>query len=122
MVDLSHLEVPVGTTILILVLRILYLFYEVYPGLTGLIWFLRILFLCEGTRRYDESERVRIISHTRSDQIQGQIRLLQIRTLVFRRYRSQIHYTEVTVVTTGLILIRTSRRSYRVLLMQNLYL
>ena len=122
MVDLSHLEVPVGTTILVLVLHILYLFYEVYPGLTGLIWFLRILFLCEGTRRYDESEQVRIISHTRSDQIQGQIRLLQIRTLVFRRYRSQIHYTEVTVVTTGLILIRTSRRSYRVLLMQNLYL
>ena len=45
--------------------------------------------------------------------IQGQIRLLQIRTLVFCRYRSQIHYTEVIVVTTGLILIRTSRRSYR---------
>ena len=122
MVDLSHLEVPVGTTKLILVLRILYLFYEVYPSLTGLIRFLRILLLCEGTRRYDESEQVRIISHTRSDQIQGLIRLLQIRTLVFRRFRSQIHYTEVIVVTTGLILIRTSRRSYGVLLMQNLYL
>ena len=36
--------------------------------------------------------------------IQGQIILLQIRTLVFRRYRSQIHYTEVPVGTTGLIL------------------
>ena len=122
MVDLSHLEVPVGTTKLILVLRILYLFYEVYPVLMGVIRFLRILILCEGTRRYDESEQVRIISHTRSYQIQGQIRLLQIRILVFRRYRSQIHYKEVTVVTTGLILIRTSHRSYKVLLMQNLYL
>ena len=122
MVDLSHLELPEGTTKLILVLRILYLFYEVYPSLPGLIRFLRILFLCEGTRRYDESEQVRIISHIRSDQIQGHIRLIQIRTLVFPRFRSQIHYTEVIVVTTGLILIRTSRRSYGVLLMQNLYL
>ena len=65
-----------GTTKLILVLRIIYLFYEVYPGLTGLIRFLQILFLCEGTRRYDESDLVRIISHTRLDQIQDQIRLL----------------------------------------------
>ena len=62
------MKVPVGTTKLILVLRILYLFYEVYPGLTELIRVLGILFLCEGTRRYDESEQVRIISHTRSDQ------------------------------------------------------
>ena len=122
MVDLSLFGRTRRYYKLILVLRILYLFYEVYPGLMGLIRFLWILFLCEGTRRYDESEQVRIISHTRSDQIQGQIRLLQIRTLVFRRYRSQIHYTEVTVVTTGLILIQTSRMSYRVLLMQNLYL
>ena len=45
----------------ILVLRILYLF-------TKLIIILRILFLCEGTRRYDESEQIRIIAHTRSDQ------------------------------------------------------
>ena len=30
---------------------------------------------------------------------------MQIRTLIFRRYRSQIHYTEVPVGTTGLILI-----------------
>ena len=122
MVDLSHLEVPVGTTKLILVLRILYLFYEVYPSLTVLIRFLRILFLCEGTRKYNESEQVWIISHIRSYQIQGQIRLLQIRTLVFRRFRSQIHYTEVIIVTIGLILIRTSCRYYGVLLMQNLYL
>ena len=55
--------------------------------------------------------------------IQGQIRLLQIQTLVFRRYRSHIHYTEITVVTTGLILIlqnlnlfyryESTRRYYR---------
>ena len=80
--------VPVSTTKLIQVLRILFLFYEVYPGLTELILvllnlflyfrsypgitelilILRILFLCEGTRRYDESEQIRIISHRRSDQ------------------------------------------------------
>ena len=90
------------------------MYFKSYTCNTELILVLRILFLCEGTRRYDESEQVRIISHTRSDQIQGHIRLLQIRTLFFRRYRSQIHYTEVTVFTTGLILIRTSRRGYKV--------
>ena len=100
----------------------LFLSYRSYTCFTELILVFRILFFCEGTHRYDKSKQIRIIAHTRSDQIQGQIRLLQIRTLVFRRYRSQIHYTEVTAVTTGLILIQTSRRSYRVLLMQNLYL
>ena len=67
MVDLSLFGSTLRYYKLILVLRNLYLFYEVYHGLTGLIRFLRILFLCEGTRRYDESGQVRIISHTRSD-------------------------------------------------------
>ena len=35
----SYTEVLVSTTKLILVLRILYLYYEVYPGLTELYWY-----------------------------------------------------------------------------------
>ena len=49
------MEVLVSTTKLILVLRILYLYYEVYPGRTKLILVLRSLFLSFGyrsTRRY----------------------------------------------------------------------
>ena len=139
----SYMKVPVGTTKLMLVLRILYLFYEVYPGLTELILVLQNLYMyfksytCNtelilvlrnlyGSYGSYSCAKAPIgtMSRNRSGSyhIQGHIRLLQIWTLVFRRYRSQIHYTKVTVVTTGLILIRTSRRSYRVLLMQNLYL
>ena len=55
-------------TKLILVLRNLYWSYETYYCLTELIIVLRISFWCEGTRRYDKSEQIRIISHTRSDQ------------------------------------------------------
>ena len=44
------------------------LFYGTYTDLTELILVLRILFLCEGTRMYDESEQIRIIEPTRSDQ------------------------------------------------------
>ena len=94
--------------------------------------------MCEGTRRYDKSEQIRIISHARSDQTYADT--YRIWTLVHSRYRSQqIHipdsyrfrtykktnrfidlylshiqsYTcsEVPVGTTGLILI-----------LQNLYL
>ena len=53
---------------LIHVLQSIYWSYETYTGLTKLILVLRILFLCEGTRRYDKSEQIRIIAHTRSDQ------------------------------------------------------
>ena len=49
-------------------LRNLYWSYGTYTGLTELILVLRNLFLCEGTRRYDVSEQIRIILHTRSDQ------------------------------------------------------
>ena len=49
-------------------LRNLYWSYGTYTGLTELILVLRNLFLCKGTRRYDVSEQIRIILHTRSDQ------------------------------------------------------
>ena len=113
----------ISFTELILVLRNLYWSHGTYTDLTELILVLQDLLLSYGSYSYVKVP-VGTISRNGSGSyhIQGQIRLLQIQTLVFRRYRSQIHYTEVTVVTTGLILIRTSRRSYRVLLMQHLYL
>ena len=54
---------------LIHVLQNLYLSDGTYTGLTehGLI--LRILSLCEGTRTYNKSEQIIIVSHTRSDQM-----------------------------------------------------
>ena len=49
------------------VLRILYVYYRTYTCLTEHILTLRIFILCEGTRRYDKSEQIIIVSHTRSD-------------------------------------------------------
>ena len=49
-------------------LQSLFLSYGSYTCVTELILVFKILFLCEGTRRYDKSEHIRIISHTRSDQ------------------------------------------------------
>ena len=46
----------------------LFLSYRSYTCVTKLILVFRILFFCEGTRRYDKSEQIRIIAHTRSDQ------------------------------------------------------
>ena len=46
----------------------LFLSYRSYTCVTKLILIFRILFFCEGTRRYDKSEQIRIIAHTRSDQ------------------------------------------------------
>ena len=46
----------------------LFLSYRSYTCVTELILIFRILFFCEGTRRYDKSEQIRIIAHTRSDQ------------------------------------------------------
>ena len=54
-------------TDLILVLQDLFLSYGSYTCVTELILVLQILFFCEGTHRYDKSEQIRIISHTRSD-------------------------------------------------------
>ena len=47
---------------------LIHVYYGTYTCLTEHILVLRNLFLCEGTRRYDESNLIRIISHTRSDQ------------------------------------------------------
>ena len=84
------------------VIQNLYLSYGTYTGLTEHILIIRILSLCEGTRRYNKSKRIIIISHTRSDQTYADT--YQVWTLVFRRYRSKIQYTEVPVGTTALIL------------------
>ena len=91
---------------LIHVFKILYMSYRVSTCLTELILVLRNLLLSYGSYSCAKVP-VGTISRNRSGSyhIQGQIRLLQIRTFVFRRYRSQIHYTEVPVGTTGLILI-----------------
>ena len=55
-------------TDLIFVLQDLFLSYKSYTCVTKLILVFRILFFCEGTHRYDKSEQIRIISHTRSEQ------------------------------------------------------
>ena len=94
------------------VFQILYMSYRVSTCLTELILVLRNLLLSYGSYSCAKVP-VGTISRNRSGSfhIPGQIRIIQIRTLIFRKYRSQIHYTEVTVVTIGLILI-----------LQNLYL
>ena len=65
----------------------MYLSYESYTCFTELILIFRISYWCEGTRRYDKSEQIRIISHTRSDQTYADT--YQIWTLVHSRYGSQ---------------------------------
>ena len=55
-------------TDLIFKLPDLFLSFRSYTCVTELIPVFRILLFCEGTRRYDKSEHIRIISHTRSDQ------------------------------------------------------
>ena len=94
--------------------------YRVYTCLTDLILFLLtdlILVLHNLLLSYGSYSCAKVPVGTMSRNIsgsyhiQGQIKLLQIRTLVFCRYRSQIYYTEVAVVTNELILI-----------LQNLYL
>ena len=73
----------------ILVLRILYLFYRTYYYLTDLILVLQNLLLpyesysCAKVPVGTVSRNISGSSH-----IQGQIRLLQIRTLVFHKYKS----------------------------------
>ena len=121
-------------TKLIHVFQILHVYYGTYTGLTELIFVYRTYscltdlilelqnsFLYFGSYSFAKVP-IGMISRNRSGSyhIQGQIRLLQIRTLVFRRYISQIHYTEVPVGTTGLMLILQIREYPWVL--QNLYL
>ena len=72
---------------LILVLRSICMYYGTYTCIIEHILILRILFLCKGTRRYDKSEQIRIILHTRS--YQTYVDTYQIWTLVHSRYKSQ---------------------------------
>ena len=46
---------------LIHVLHSIYLSYESYTGVTKLILIFQILFMCEGTRRYNKSEQIRVM-------------------------------------------------------------
>ena len=62
---LRNLYLSYGTYICV---QDLFLSYRSYTCVTKLIIVFRILFFCEGTRRYDKSEKIRIIAHTRSDQ------------------------------------------------------
>ena len=101
-----------------------YMYYRTYTCISDLIHVLQSIYLSYGSYSCAKVP-IGTMSRNRSGSyhIQGQIRLLQIRTLVFCRYRSQIHYTEVTVVTTGLIRIlqnlflfyryESTRRYYR---------
>ena len=68
-------------------LQNLYMYFRFYTCLTEHILVLRILFLCEGTRRYDKSERIIIISPTKS--YQTYVDTYHIWTLVHSRYGSQ---------------------------------
>ena len=104
---------------LILVLLNLFLYFRSYTCITELIHVfksyacltehilvLRILFMCEGTRRYDKSEQSLIISHARSDQTYADT--FQIWTLVHSIYGSeQIHIP-------GLYRFRTYPKTNRV--------
>ena len=63
--DLRNLYWSYGTYICV---QDLFLSYRSYTCVTELILVFRILFFCEGTGRYDKSEQIRIIAHTRSDQ------------------------------------------------------
>ena len=99
-------------TELIRVLRNLYWYFGAHTGISDLIGVLQNLYLCYGSYSCAKVP-LGTMSWNRSGSyhIEGQIGLLQIRRLFVRRYISQIHYTEITVVTTGLIIT-----------LQNLYL
>ena len=98
--------------------------YGTYNCVTKLILIFKILFLYEGTRRYDKSEQIRLIQiHIKygHESIAGTDHNRYI--YLFYRYESTLRYywtytcftdTGVPVGTTGLILIQISRRSYRV--------
>ena len=62
------------------------MYFRFYTCLTERILILRILFFYEGTRRYNKSELIIIVSHTGSDQTYADT--YQVWTLVHSRYRS----------------------------------
>ena len=88
----------------ILVFQILSWYYSTYTCISDLIHVLQNLYLSYGSYSYAKVP-VGTMSQNISGSyhIEGQIRLLQIRRLFVRRHRSQIHYMEITLVTTGLI-------------------
>ena len=79
-------------TELIQVFQVSYMYYRTYTcltkltGLTEHILILRILSLCEGTRKYNKSVLIIIVSHTGPDQTYADT--YQVWTLVHSRYRS----------------------------------
>ena len=75
-----------GLTKLILIFQNLDMYFRSYTCLTELILILRILYFCDGTRGYNKSELIIIVSHTRSDQTYADT--YQVWTLVHSRYRS----------------------------------
>ena len=84
------------------------MYYGTYTCFTEHILILRILFLCEGTHRYDKSEQIIIVSHTRSNQTHADT--YQIWTLVHSIYESQqIHipnsYRFRTYPITNILLV-----------------
>ena len=91
------------------------MYYGTYTCLTEHIIILWILFLCEGTRRYDKSEQIIIVSHTRLDQtyIDTYTRFIQIQNISNNKQIIGLNHnhiqsytcSEVPVGTTGLILI-----------------
>ena len=86
----KYFKTYTGTSYLILVLRSTSWSYRTYTGLSEYILILRILSLCKGTRRYNKSELIIIVSHTGSDQTYTDT--YQVWTLVHSWYRSeQIH-------------------------------
>ena len=67
--------------------RNLYLSHGTYTGISEHILVIWILSLSESTRRYDKSELIIIVSHTRSDQTYTDT--YQVWTLVHDKYRSE---------------------------------
>ena len=88
-----------------------FMYYRTYTCISDLMHVFQVLYMSYRYLSYGSYACAKVPvgtisrNRSRSYHIQGRIRLIQIRTLVLRRYRSQIHYTEVPVGTTGLILI-----------------
>ena len=82
----------------------LFLSYRSYTCLTELILVFQIFFFFEGTRRYNKSEQIRIISHTRSEQTYTDTRLIRYRTYQIQEY---------PLVLQDLLIYRSTRRYYR---------
>ena len=61
--DLIHVYygTSTGLTEIILVFQSTYLYFGSYTCVTKLILEFQILFMCEGTRRYNKSEQIRLI-------------------------------------------------------------